>query len=152
LEYLASKNMLKYPIGSSALKNDFYVDDCITGADTIPEALQIQKEFNHILFSSEFKLRKWCANGNHLLQGLDKEDIIPTVQFEDAAFEDCSIKTLGITWNPTIDKLCGKANCDHGQNNKTRCGFRNIQNIRSSRTIFSSSHKGQKIHARLNKG
>jgi len=40
---------------------------------------------------------------------LDKEDIIPTVQFEDDAFEDCSIKTLGITWNPTIDKLCGKA-------------------------------------------
>jgi len=108
LEYLASKEMQKYPIGSSALKNDFYVDDCITGADTIPEALQIHKKLNHILLSSGLKLRKWCANSNHLLQGLDKEDIIPTVQFEDAAYEDCSIKTLGITWNPTIDKLCGK--------------------------------------------
>jgi len=109
LEYLASKEMQKYPIGSSALKNDFYVDDCITGADTIPEALQIHKKLNHILLSSGLKLRKWCANSNHLLQGLDKEDIIPTVQFEDAAFADCSIKTLGITWNPTIDKLCAKA-------------------------------------------
>jgi len=109
----------KYPIGSSALKNDFYVDDCITRADAIPEALQIQKELNHILLSSGFKLRKWCANSNHLLQGLDKEDIIPTAQFEDAAVEDCSIKTLGITWNPTIDKLCGKAQAVTKTNFKT---------------------------------
>jgi len=46
LEYLASKEMQKYPIGSSALKNDFYVDDFNTGADTISEALQIHKEHN----------------------------------------------------------------------------------------------------------
>jgi len=46
LEHLASKEMQKYPIGSSALKNDFYVDDFNTGADTISEALQIHKEHN----------------------------------------------------------------------------------------------------------
>jgi len=49
LEYLATKQMQKYPIGSSALENDFYVDDCITGANASPEALQIEKELIHIL-------------------------------------------------------------------------------------------------------
>jgi len=39
---------------------------------------------------------------------MNKKDIISNIQIEDAAYEDCSIKTLGITWNPTIDKLCGK--------------------------------------------
>jgi len=66
LEYLASKNMQKYHIGSSALKSYFYVDDCITGADTIPEALQIQKELNHLLLSSGFKLRKWCPSSSRI--------------------------------------------------------------------------------------
>lgn len=37
---------------------------------------------------------------------MPKEDITPNVHLEDAAYEECSIKTLGTTWNPNSDNLC----------------------------------------------
>ncbi|XP_060665362.1 uncharacterized protein LOC132797628 [Drosophila nasuta] len=96
------------PNGAAALENDFYVDDCLTGAETIPEALQRQQQLNKLLQKSGFKLRKWCTNNYQVLQGVPREDITSNVQLEETSYEDYTIKTLGITWTPTTDHLCGK--------------------------------------------
>ena len=37
LNHLASIKRSIYPLGAAVLQNDFYVDDCLTGADTIDE-------------------------------------------------------------------------------------------------------------------
>ncbi|XP_060665760.1 uncharacterized protein LOC132798060 [Drosophila nasuta] len=87
------------------LENDFYVDDCLTGAETIPEALQRQQQLNKLLQISGFKLRKWCTNNFQVLQGVPREDITLNVQLEETSYEDYTIKTLGITWTPTTDHL-----------------------------------------------
>ncbi|XP_060665603.1 uncharacterized protein LOC132797862 [Drosophila nasuta] len=53
-------------------------------------------------------LRKWCTNNYQVLQGVPREDITSNVQLEETSYEDYTIKTLGITWTPTTDHLCGK--------------------------------------------
>ncbi|XP_060665585.1 uncharacterized protein LOC132797829 [Drosophila nasuta] len=108
LQHIAQKGRKEYPNGAAALENDFYVDDCLTGAETIPEALQRQQQLNKLLQKSGFKLRKWCTNNYQVLQGVPREDITSNVQLEETSYEDYTIKTLGITWTPTTDHLCGK--------------------------------------------
>ncbi|XP_043068883.1 uncharacterized protein [Drosophila bipectinata] len=108
LQHIAQKGRKEYPNGAAALENDFYVDDCLTGAETIPEALQRQQQLNKLLQNSGFKLRKWCTNNFQVLQGVPREDITSNVQLEETSYEDYTIKTLGITWTPTTDHLCGK--------------------------------------------
>nr|XP_044252068.1 uncharacterized protein LOC123003501 [Drosophila takahashii] len=108
LEHLANINSEKWPLGAAALKNDFYVDDCLTGADTIQDAERIQQELNKILLPCGFKLRKWCSNTHQLLKGFLPEDVVSTINLG-AALEHTSVKTLGIIWTPKDDHLCGRA-------------------------------------------
>nr|XP_044248773.1 uncharacterized protein LOC123002525 [Drosophila takahashii] len=76
LDYLSEKAKDQFPLGSSALKHDFYVDDCLTGANSVAEAVQIQKELNKILLPSGFKLRKWCSNNGQILTDVPEADTI----------------------------------------------------------------------------
>nr|XP_044249370.1 uncharacterized protein LOC123002807 [Drosophila takahashii] len=76
LDYLSEKAKDQFPLGSSALKHDFYVDDCLTGANSVAEAVQIQRELNKILLPSGFKLRKWCSNNGQILTDVPEADTI----------------------------------------------------------------------------
>ncbi|XP_070144876.1 uncharacterized protein [Drosophila kikkawai] len=73
LDYLAEKTKRNLPLGAAVVKHDFYVDDCLTGANSIPEAVQIQQELNKILLPAGFKLRNvktlgliWVPNKDQL--------------------------------------------------------------------------------------
>ncbi|KAH8233851.1 hypothetical protein KR032_011452, partial [Drosophila birchii] len=110
LDYLSQKAKNHLPLGSSVLKHDFYVDDCLTGADSIPEAVQIQQKLNKILLPSGFKLRKWCSNNSEVLSQIPKEDIdiVSNVKL-DETLQQYSVKTLGLFWMPQKDQLCGRS-------------------------------------------
>ena len=57
LKKLAEDNMVAHPKAVSVLLNDFYVDDLLSGASTIQEAIEIQ-ELTTLLASAGFPLRK----------------------------------------------------------------------------------------------
>ena len=91
----------KYPIGASVLRQDFYVDDMLTGADTLAELNQKKTEVTKILQLVGLSLSKW--NSNHLsLQTKQTSDIC--IDFE----QDSSVKTLGTVWNVHKDTFCFK--------------------------------------------
>ncbi|XP_070140474.1 uncharacterized protein [Drosophila kikkawai] len=108
LDYLAEKTKKNLPLGAAVLKHDFYVDDCLTGANSIPEAVQIQQELNKILLPAGFKLRKWCSNNDEVLAQIPKEDIVKHVKL-DETLQHYSVKTLGLIWVPNKDQLCGRS-------------------------------------------
>ena len=108
LSQLAHEMEGQYPYGAKSLKQDFYVDDGLIGADTIHEALAIQQQLISILSSAGMKLRKWCANHPQLLSGIAPEDQEVNLSF--GAEEDQSTKTLGLSWLPKSDMLYIKAN------------------------------------------
>ncbi|KAM8702090.1 hypothetical protein ACLKA7_004951 [Drosophila subpalustris] len=100
--------MDKSPAGAAALMNDFYVDDCLTGADSAQEAINIREELVKILRPNGFNLRKWCSNNDQLLHGIPKDDVASVVKFDDS-LDSYRIKALGLIWMPKKDQLCGRA-------------------------------------------
>ncbi|CAI6373559.1 unnamed protein product [Macrosiphum euphorbiae] len=50
------------------IKHDFCVDDCLTGASTLSEALNLRNELITCLSNNGFELSKWTANHADLLK------------------------------------------------------------------------------------
>ncbi|XP_037930997.1 uncharacterized protein LOC119665820 [Teleopsis dalmanni] len=105
LQVLVDDNMQNYPLGASALKQNFYVDDCLHGADSLRTLLETQTQLNKILTASGFKLQKWCANHPSLLQGIPHDDLEVNLDLEN---NNDTTKTLGLSWCPKSDSLCVK--------------------------------------------
>lgn len=99
VQQLAVDEQNRFPIGSSALKNDFYVDDLLSGADSIPKALEKQCQIIEILRLGGFDIRKWSSNKKDLTNCLDN------TAKELCTDSDSSLKTLGILWCPLQDTL-----------------------------------------------
>ncbi|XP_071581394.1 uncharacterized protein [Temnothorax nylanderi] len=59
---LAEDYAERYPVASEILLRDFYVDDLVSGADTLQEALTIKDELTQLLQEGKFELRKWASN------------------------------------------------------------------------------------------
>lgn len=101
LKQLAIDDGHKYPDAARTLQDEFYVDDLISGHNTISEAQQLQSSLINLLQGAGMNLRKWSSNDKSLLQNLSK-DQISTEQIFDFKHEDTK-KTLGLGWNTTND-------------------------------------------------
>ncbi|XP_037930661.1 uncharacterized protein LOC119665511 [Teleopsis dalmanni] len=110
LQQLAKSELQKYPLGAAALSNDFYVDDCLSGSNSLQTAKDIQTQLKGLLESAGFKLSKWCANHPSLLQNIAKEDQEVDLDFQ--SDDATSIKTLGLTWQPKEDQFRIKLKLD----------------------------------------
>lgn len=60
--YLAIRTLLQLPFASVSLKDDFYVNDVLSGAHDLGTALKAQQELNEVLSSPGFSLRKLTSN------------------------------------------------------------------------------------------
>lgn len=86
-------------MGAETLKNDFYVDDLLSGANTIDEAIEKQRQVTAILLSGGFEIRKWSSNNEQVTEQLDDDAReLPTGA-------DDNLKALGIVWCPRRDTL-----------------------------------------------
>ena len=50
-----------YAITKSRVKSSFYVDDCLAGADSPQEAIELYSQLRQLLLKGGFDLRKWRA-------------------------------------------------------------------------------------------
>jgi len=91
-----------YPIGSKALQQEFYVDDFISGANSVAEARQKMDQTCAILARGQFKLRKWCSSHEKVLDGVAAENREQFLKFDDGS--DVT-KALGLVWDPAVDTL-----------------------------------------------
>lgn len=105
LFHLAEENKKLYPKIANIIKTDFYVDDLLSGANTIDEASQLCRDLTEILKQGCFELRKFYSNDKRVLKHLKNNcSDLMVIDFS----ENENAKTLGITWNPTLDKLVYK--------------------------------------------
>jgi len=61
---LAVQNKSAFPDASKAIKNDFYIDDLMTGCESEEECLLLQQQISFITNSAGLPLRKWCSNSS----------------------------------------------------------------------------------------
>ncbi|XP_062709928.1 uncharacterized protein LOC134288608 [Aedes albopictus] len=102
LQRLAEDGKASHPVASEVIEKDFYVDDMLTGVDTVDEGRQLVKEVIELSDSAGFTLRKWNSNSAELLEVVpenfrDERSILALDSAETA------IKTLGLAWEPATD-------------------------------------------------
>ncbi|XP_049864837.1 uncharacterized protein LOC126366021 isoform X1 [Pectinophora gossypiella] len=109
------------PQGAAVLARDTYVDDIVSGADSIESALLMRKELLDILSSSCLHLRKWASNSPEFLNSCPDSDLYSDRlrSFEDIS--DLSLKILGLSWLPQEDKFTFRTSMDD-----SRCTKRSI--------------------------
>lgn len=98
LKQLALDNQSE-PQVFNAILNDFYVDDLLTGTNTIEELVFIRDRVMNILQSAHFSLRKCMSNHPAVLSNIASDSDLQTLNFNE--HENC--KTLGVVWNSTRD-------------------------------------------------
>lgn len=91
---LSRLNSVKYPHAVEVIRRDTYVNDLLTGADSIEECIQLQKEISIISDSAGMNLRKWCSNSLELIANMINtnlnEHVILDLEHNDTT------KTLGL--------------------------------------------------------
>ncbi|KAH8397335.1 hypothetical protein KR215_012189, partial [Drosophila sulfurigaster] len=95
LQHIAQKGRKEYP-NAEVIRQDFYVDDMLTGAACVEDLKTIKSEVSQILLGAGFELAKWFSNA----PGFSASDstIKPiTISETDAT------KTLGVIWLPNED-------------------------------------------------
>ena len=91
-----------FPLANQVLLRDFYMDDLLSGDDTIEKAVLIQSQITALLQKGGFNIRKWTSNSKALM------DLIPEDLRESGDWQlnpDATIKTLGVVWNPQKDEF-----------------------------------------------
>nr|XP_034194643.1 uncharacterized protein LOC117610904 [Osmia lignaria] len=101
LHQLANDHGNEYPQAAAILKNDFYVDDLLSGAATIQEALKLKNQLIELLNLGGFQLHKWASNKVELTgQSIDNMNESLTI-----CLNTQTRKLLGVHWNPIEDAL-----------------------------------------------
>uniref|UniRef100_A0A6P4EDG2 Uncharacterized protein LOC108038987 n=1 Tax=Drosophila rhopaloa TaxID=1041015 RepID=A0A6P4EDG2_DRORH len=91
-----------FPIGAKIVRRDFYVDDLISGGESIEEVREIRRQVKDLLSRGHFPIRKWCSNDGRALEGESDWDKEKLIQFHDGS---AVTKALGLAWDPSSDQL-----------------------------------------------
>ncbi len=85
----------KYPLASTKIKSDAYVDDIITGASSVNEATELAENIYQIIQMADMETRKWTSNIPEVLQKIPLK----------LRSSDYETKILGILWNSITNKI-----------------------------------------------
>ncbi|XP_052751852.1 uncharacterized protein LOC113522552 [Galleria mellonella] len=101
LQQAAVDEGINYPNVAERVKTDFYMDDLLTGCDTVEEGAIIYEEMNELLRRGGFELQKWMTNSEELLNKIKqgKEETHEGFKLK----LDEVVKLLGLTWNRSAD-------------------------------------------------
>ncbi len=103
IQHLAQKHKSTHPLASSAIFNDFYVDDYLAGASTVQEAQQLREQLCKLLKIAGMNLRKWRTSSSEFRDSIPVE-LIETEDLQLPISKDTP-KALGIHWEVSSDVL-----------------------------------------------
>ncbi|XP_055856101.1 uncharacterized protein LOC129919272 [Episyrphus balteatus] len=94
----------QFPLASHAVLNDMYVDDLMTGADSLSETLELKKQIVEMLSCGGLELSKWSSNCWEILREINCKE---AVSLDLDSSSECT-KVLGLVWNPYRDTFTYK--------------------------------------------
>ena len=92
----------EYPQAAMAVNHSFYVDDGLMGANSIEEAIELQRQLQDLFSRGGFLLRKWNSSNPSVLHHLPAE-LKATQSSHSLPDVEEYTKTLGIEWNSIMD-------------------------------------------------
>ena len=60
----------KYPIAAKVVDESFYVDDCLTGVNSVEAGIELQSQLQNLFSEADFLLRKWNSSNPTVLQAI----------------------------------------------------------------------------------
>jgi len=107
MKQIAIEALVKFPRAATIIREDFYIDDLLTGANTLEEAVELRTQVSTLLESRKFPLRKWRSNNSRILQHIKDSGKTDDLLVLD---EQASSKTLGVLWDSKEDVLLFRIN------------------------------------------
>lgn len=104
LRQLAQDHQVDHPEASNIVTTSFYVDDVLTGADSVEHAQHLRQDLNLLLSKACMPLCKWRSNSLSLLNSIP-EDLRELSDLHLSPEPGNALKTLGIHWNTELDCL-----------------------------------------------
>ncbi|UYV62399.1 hypothetical protein LAZ67_2000421 [Cordylochernes scorpioides] len=99
LQQLAEDEGHNYPEASRVTLNDFYVDDLLTGAQTIAETKELIDQLKDLMKKGGFHLRKWNSNCQEIVSHVEEMNEERKIDLERGAMSGI----LGIVWDHVQD-------------------------------------------------
>lgn len=99
LKQAAADHQDEFPRTAEVVEKGTYMDDILTGADTLEEACELQREVTGLLAKACFGAHKWCANHSDIVRAVPEELRGNSFEVTDDNAKT-TVKTLGVTWNP----------------------------------------------------
>ncbi|XP_046424700.1 uncharacterized protein LOC124181972 [Neodiprion fabricii] len=99
IQQLADDEGAAFPLAQKVLKRDFYVDDFLTGGNSIEEVLQVRDQVIELLKRGGFIIRQWASNHTHALDNINEK----ILGVDCAVEQNTVLRTLGVTWNSQRD-------------------------------------------------
>jgi hypothetical protein len=100
LQQLAIDEQHNFPLASPVILKDFYVDDLLTGTNTISNSIELRNQLISALSKGGFQLQKWASNYSEILPA-HETGANSTVKLD----HKHEVKTLGLVWNCKNDTL-----------------------------------------------
>ncbi|XP_046976508.1 uncharacterized protein LOC124542625 [Vanessa cardui] len=107
LQQVAHDEGKNYPVAADKILNDFYMDDLMTGCQTVEECLKIKEEISNILMKGGFELQKWTSNKKEFMKkmGKGREEKESRLNIGEGKETEAIQKVLGLTWNSCTDEF-----------------------------------------------
>ncbi|XP_055908683.1 uncharacterized protein LOC129943342 [Eupeodes corollae] len=102
LQKLAEDNS-ENQLVANMIREEMYVDDLISGGNTIEEAKEKIQQIRSTLETAGFYLRKWTSNSDELLSSIPTGERESTFSMPSEDSE--RVKTLGVHWLPSVNKF-----------------------------------------------
>ncbi|XP_072400437.1 uncharacterized protein [Diabrotica undecimpunctata] len=99
LVQLAIENEKSNPEAARVIKNDFFVDDLITGANSVNQGIILCQQIDDILKSGGFHLRKWKSNNLEVFTNIQHTQKLDEFYFGSSE----ASKVLGLYWSANKD-------------------------------------------------
>lgn len=91
----------EYPVAAEVAKRDLYVDDLLTSAHTIDDAVKLYHDLNEMLPKAGFELAKWTTNSMYMHSQVGEIGPSKPVKFESS--EEGENSVLGLRWSSRED-------------------------------------------------
>jgi len=107
LKEIAVVHSQQYPLVQAALLYQTYMDNICMGANSIKDALTLQRDLISFLGQFGLELKKWASNSPQLLENIPLDNrAAGSLPFNDD--NSLQVQVLGMKWNPDSDNFSYK--------------------------------------------
>ncbi|CAK1600398.1 unnamed protein product [Parnassius mnemosyne] len=103
LQQVADDEGKDHPVAAKTIKEDFFMDDLMSGQDNITNAIKTAKEVSYILQKGGFKLQIWASNSLDFLKEFEPNERSSLINIDLDVHG--TVRALGLSWNIEKDIL-----------------------------------------------